>query len=337
MSLGTLHEKLSGMISGYCTSQAIHAAARLGIADLLSEGPRTVEDLATETSTDSDSLFRLLRALASIGIFTEESSRCFALTPLAELLQSDHDNTLRPVSLMMGDDHYRTWGSLLESLRTGNTVYEEVMGAPIFEYMSHHPEKAQIFDEAMMALNRRKTSAILDAYDFSGIDVLADIGGGNGSNLIAILTKYPSMSGILYDLPHVVERARPNLESAGLTGRCQLLAGDFFQSVPTGADAYLMRHIIHDWNDEQSLTILRHCRDVIPANGRLLVVEGVVPNDNTRSGIKMLDLTMMLIPGGKERTEAEYHALFRDAGFNLSRVVPSRLEIDVIEGQPAED
>ncbi len=324
--------QLGEMITGYWISQAIYAAAKFGIADLLNEGSLTVDELATATATKPDLLYRHLRALASVGIFAEEDHKRFSLTPLAEPLRSDIQGSQRSLALMMGEDQYRAWGNLADTVETGDNAYEKVFGKPIFDHLAEQPEKARIFDDAMTGIHGRETGAIIDAYDFSGINVIADIGGGNGSKISSILQSYPDMKGILFDLPHVVGRTRPNIEAAGLSGRCQLVDGDFFQSVPAGADAYIMRHIIHDWDDEKSLTILKNCHSVMSSGSKLLLVESVIPPGNDPFMGKFLDLAMMLIPGGKERTENEYHELYDKAGFDLVRIVPTSTEVSVIEG-----
>ena len=324
--------QLGQMITGYWTSQAIYAAAKFGIADLLDDGAKSVEELATATDTKPELLYRLLRALASVGVFAEEDDKRFSLTPLAEPLRSNVQGSQRSLTLMMGDDQYRAWGNLADTIQTGDNAYEKVFGKPIFEHLAEQPEKARVFDDAMTGIHGRETGAIIDVYDFSGINVIADIGGGNGSKITAILQKHPDMQGILFDLPHVVERARPNIESAGLSDRCQLVSGDFFQSVPSGADAYIMRHIIHDWDDEKSLTILKNCHAVMSPGNKLLLVESVIPPGNDPFMGKFLDLTMMLIPGGKERTEDEYRELYGKAGFDLVQIVPTSTEVSVIEG-----
>lgn len=325
------HQQLDQIISSYWTSQAVFAAAKFGIADLLKDGPRTVDDLAQTTSTNPDALYRLLRALASVGIFAEGEQRQFSLTPLAEPLRSDVPHSKRALSLMMGEDQFRAWSEIAYSIRTGQTAFEKVFGEPIFDYLARHPDKARIFDEAMTGIHGREAAAVLDAYDFAGIGILADIGGGNGSQIKTVLEKHPQMKGILFDLPHVVDRAKERIEAAGLADRCELVGGDFFESVPSGADAYLMRHIIHDWDDEKSLTILRNCHAAMPPQGKLLVVESVIPAGNEPFGGKFLDLVMLLIPGGKERTEEEYRELFAQAGFELSRIVPTGTEVSIIE------
>lgn len=324
--------QMNQMISGYWTSQAVYVAAKLGLADLVQGGPRTIDDLAQLTGTVPDRLFRTLRALASIGVFAETAPRTFGLTPLAELLGSNHPQSQRSLAIMMGEEHYFVWGQLLDMLRTEENAFEKLHGEPIFDFLAKHPEKGQVFDEAMTGIHGRETAAVLAAYDFADVRVLADVGGGNGSKLTAILQHYPSLRGMLFDLPHVVDRAESRLRAAGVLDRCTLLRGNFFEHVPAGADAYLMRHIIHDWNDEQSLTILRNCHRAMQPGQRLLLVEAVIPPGNDAFHTKFLDLTMMLIPGGRERTAEEYRQLYDQAGFELRRIVPTTTEISVIEG-----
>jgi hypothetical protein len=324
--------QLTCMITGYWVSQAVYAAAELGLADLLKDGPKPVESLANATGTKSDPLFRLLRALASVGVFAEGPSRTFSLTPTAQLLRSDVPGSQRSLARMAGGQQFAAWSEILHSLRTGETAYQKVHGRPVFDALADDPENARIFDEAMTGIHGRETGAVLDVYDFAGIGTLVDVGGGNGGNLIATLERHPQIRGILFDLPHVVERARPRVEAVGLSSRCQLFGGSFFESVPPGGDAYLMRHIIHDWYDEQSLTILRNCHKALPAGGKLLVIESVIPPGNDPFPGKFLDLTMLMIPGGKERTADEYRTLYEQAGFELTRIVPTTAEVSIIEG-----
>lgn len=332
MNDAQLAGQLNQMISGYWTSQTIYAMAKLGIADLLKAGPRTIDDLAAATGCVPDRLFRVLRALASTGVFCETSPRTFDLTPLADLLRSDAPGSQRSLAIMMGEEHYFVWGQLTEMLRSEENAFEKLHGLPIFDFLGKHPEKGQIFDEAMTGIHGRETAAVIAAYDFSDIQVLADVGGGNGSKITAILQHYPKLRGMLFDLPHVVDRAEPRLREAGVLARCDLQRGSFFEHVPAGADAYLMRHIIHDWNDEQSLTILRNCHRAMQPSQRLLLVESVIPPGNGTFHTKFLDLTMMLIPGGRERTEEEYRQPYDQAGFDLRRIVPTSTEISIIEG-----
>jgi hypothetical protein len=236
---------------------------------------------------------------------------------------------------MMGEEHFRCWGEIEYSIRTGKTAFDHIFGKPVFDYLSGHPEKAKIFDAAMVGIHGAETQAMLDAYDFAGVGTLVDVGGGNGSVLCATLQRYPALRGLLYDLPGVIERARQTITQAGLAGRCQAQGGSFFEAVPSGGDAYLMRHIIHDWNDDQCRQILGNCRQVMRPESRLLIVESVIPPGNGPFMGKFLDLTMLVIPGGKERTETEYRALFESAGFRLTYIVPTATDVSVIEGKIA--
>lgn len=330
----TPQDQMARMITGYWVSQMIHVAAKLGIADRLADVPRPAEELARVTGTDARSLYRLLRALASVGIFSEDGEGRFHLTPLAECLREGVPGSQHAMAVMMGEEHYRCWGDLLESVRTGRTAFDRLYGQPIFAYLGEQPEQARIFDAAMTAIHGRETQATLDAFDFSGIGVLADVGGGNGTNLIGILGRYLGMKGILFDLPHVVERAGATVEAAGLADRCEVVGGDFFDAVPSGADAYFLRHIVHDWDDERAGAILNAIRRAMPAGSRLLVVEYVLPPGDAPSFGKLLDLTMLLLPGGVERTEQEFRRLYELAGFRLTRVVPTDGDLSVVEGVP---
>ncbi|HEY7327196.1 MAG TPA: methyltransferase [Gemmataceae bacterium] len=326
---------MARLLTGYWMSQALHVAAQLGIADLLKDGPRTVAQLAEATGTHARSLYRLLRALASEGVFAEDEQGRFGPTPLGECLRSDVPNSQRSMAIMSGEEHYRCWGELLHSVQTGRNAFEKIYGQPIFQYLASHPRQARIFDEGMVGVHGAETKAMLDAYDFQGIGTLVDIGGGNGSLLMATLQRHPAMRGIVFDRPDVIDRARSSIKSAELDNRCNLIGGNFFESVPAGGDAYLMRHIIHDWYDEESRTILRNCRKVVPPTGKLLLIESVIPSGNEPCFAKLLDLTMLVIPGGMERTEKEYRELLASAGFRLARVVPTTANVDVIECLPA--
>ncbi len=326
-------DKLSRMMSGYWHTQAIYVAAKLRLADLLSDGPRSHEDLAKETGTHAASLYRLLRALAGVGVFAEDDSGRFTLTPMAELLRSDVPGSKRASAVMLGEEHYRAWGELLFGVRTGQNAFENTYGMPFFDFLAQNPEKGRIFDEAMTGIHGRETGPMIDAYDFSNIDTLCDIGGGNGSLISAVLERYPNLQGMLFDLPSVIERARENVDAVGLADRCRLLAGDFFKQVPAGADAYMLRHIIHDWDDERATCILKNIVDVLPSDGRVLVLDSVIPPGNQPFLGKYLDLTMMLVPGGQERTEPEFRQLFSAAGLTLERIIPTATEVSVIEGR----
>jgi ubiquinone/menaquinone biosynthesis C-methylase UbiE len=333
MTDASTHQQLDQMITGYWISQAIYAAAKFSIADHLQDGPKTVEELATASSTNPDALYRLLRALASVGIFAEGESRRFSLTPLAEPLRSDTPGSKRALALMSGDEQFQTWAEIDYSIRTGKIAFDKVFGKPIFDYLGEHPDKARIFDAAMVGIHGRESNAILDAYDLSGFKVIADIGGGNGSQITEVLKKYPKMNGVLFDLPHVIERAKEKIQAAGLQDRCRLVPGSFFDAVPEGADAYVLRHIIHDWDEGKCLTILRNCHRAMSPKSKLLVIESVIPSGNSRFHGKFLDLVMLLIPGGKERTQEEYRHLFVQAGFEVTQIVPTGTEVGIIEGR----
>jgi hypothetical protein len=325
--------QLGEIITGYWRAQAVYAVAKLGIADLLSAGPQKVEWLAASTGTHPPSLFRLLRALASIGVFAQTQDGRFEITPLAQPLCDHAPNSQRAMAIMMGEEHFQCWGELLYSVRTGETDFDHHYGEPIFDYLSRRPEQATIFDAAMTSIHGRESSAMVDAYDFARFRVVADIGGGNGSTLRAVLERHSQMRGLLFDLPGVVERAKGNLQTWGLADRCQALAGSFFESVPSGADAYILRHIIHDWNDEQCRQILQNCHRAMASDARLLVVESVIPAGDEPCFGKWLDLTMLVMPGGKERTHEEFRELLDSAGFELCRVTPTRSEVSVLEAR----
>ncbi|ODU01123.1 MAG: methyltransferase [Planctomycetes bacterium SCN 63-9] len=326
-------EQLAQMIGGACVSQLIYVSAKLDLTTKLVDGPKTVEQLASATQTHAPSLHRILRALASVGIFEEGPAGTFSLTPLAEGLRSDAPDSQHAMAVMMGEEHYHSFGDLLFSVRTGRPSFEKIYGKPVFDYLGEHPDQARTFDAAMTSVHGRETDAMIDAYDFSGIGVLMDVGGGNGSMLIAVLKANPHLQGILFDLPHVIERAKPRIEAAGLADRCRVMEGSFFESIPQGADAYMMRHIIHDWNDERSVTILRNAGRASKPGGKLLVIEGVITPGNDPSFIKLLDIIMLTLPGGKERTEEEYRWLYEQTGFKLSRVIPTVSQMSIIEGE----
>ena len=324
-------EELNQMIAGFWRTQAVYVAVRLGIPDLLASGPRTADELAAESGSHARSLYRLLRALASSGVFREDADHRFALTPLSECLRRDAPNSMAGLAWMRGDWQYRAWGDLLHNVQTGETAFDHVFGEPLFDFLRHTPENAAIFDQGMVGVHSRETEAMLTAFDFSDIEVLADIGGGNGSVLAAVLAKYPPLKAILFDRADVIDRAKVNLAQAGIADRVQFIAGDFFQSLPRGADAYFLRHIIHDWNDEQSRTILKNCRAAMPSNGRLLLAEFVLPDGPEPFHGKWFDLAMMTVTGGQERTELEYRSLLNDCGFEWRCVVPTTTELSVIE------
>jgi ubiquinone/menaquinone biosynthesis C-methylase UbiE len=330
----TPQQQLSQLICGNWSSQCVYVAAKLGIADLLKEGPRNIQDLARETATHVESLYRLLRALASIGLFAEMPGQRFTLTPAADLLRSDVSGSQRNLAILMGEEHYRAWGDLLYSIQTGRPAFERIYGQAIFDLLSHDSDKAAFVEKAMAAVHEWQTAALLDVYDFSGFASVADIGGGNGTTLCQILRRYASLHGALFDLPGVIQRASQVVDRFELSDRIHLIAGDFFQSVPNGADAYLLRHIIHEWDDDKAIRILNNVHRAIDQNGRLLVVESAIPAGNEPFFGKLLDLNMLVIRGSRERTEDEFRHLFGRAGFRLARIVPTGAEVSVLEGIP---
>lgn len=325
---------LLNMMTGYWGAQAVYIVAKLGVADLLADGPRPVTELATATQSHESSLYRLLRALASIGVFTETSPRTFALTPMAELLRTGTPDSMRALAITYNEEMYQAWGQMLHSIRTGEPAFAHHFGMGPFPYFMQNPEADRIFNEAMIAYTHQVANAVTATYDFSAFSAVADVGGGYGTLLATILQSNPTARGILFDVPHVIDAAQGFLNTTGVADRCTGIAGDFFTAVPAGADAYVLSQILHDWEDEQCLTILKHTRRVTPKQGKLLVVELVIPPGNEPSFGKWLDLHMLAIPGGRERTEAEYRTLFRDAGFELTNIVPTPAGPSVVEAVP---
>jgi hypothetical protein len=327
-------EQLTQILWGAALSRAVCTIAELGIADQIEVGsPQSVESLSTATGTHERSLYRILRFLASHGIFQEKGKREFDHTPLSECLRGDVEGSFRPAAQMQ-HRIYPFWDGLHHSAITGEPGFNKIFGQPLFGYLGTHPDLAPIFDAAMTAIHGHETTAMLEAYDFSAIHVLVDIGGGNGSLISAVLQRYPKLKGLLFELGYVVKRTRESLKAYGVDDRCSVIEGNFFESVPSGADTYLLRHIIHDWTDEQSVQILNNCRKVVPNNGRLLIIEAVVPTGNEPSLAKDFDMVMLVLPGGIERTEEEYRCLLEEAGFQLNSITPTASVISVIEGRP---
>jgi hypothetical protein len=324
--------QMNQLIRGYWTTQAIFVAAELRIADMVADGPRHPDQLGKEAGVDGDMLYRVLRALAGIGIFAEDAEGRFGLTPLAETLRGDSGQ--RAYARLHGQELYQSWGKLLDAVRSGDAGFVKAFGMPAFDYFSTHPERGAVFDKAMTGHHGPEADPMLDAYDFAGFAEVVDVGGGNGSLLTAILKRHTQMRGVLFDLPRVAERATGLIESAGLQGRCRVVGGNFLEGVPGGADAYLLRHVVHDWRDEDAAAILRNCRNAMKPEGRVLVVEIVVPAGNEPSFAKWMDL-MMVTYGGKERSEKQYKDLFSQAGLSVTRIVPTKAGISVVEGVPA--
>ena len=327
-------EVLLQMIVSTWVSRAIYVAAQLGIADLLKDGSHSSDELAKATDVDARSLYRVLRALASVGVFAESEPGYFELTPLAECLRSDRNDSLRAYAIKSGQVwDWEPWGYVLESVKTGLPVFKNLFGMEIFEYLAHNPSAAKVYDEAISSFSGKYPDAITSAYDFSSILKLVEVAGGRGSLFAAILKANPTMEGILFDVPHVIERTRHLIEAEGLKERCELVGGDFFESVPNGGNAYLLKNIIHNWDDERAVVILKNCHRAMQGNGKLLIVEMVIPSSNEPFFGKLLDLQVMInYQGGCERTKAEYQTLFETAGFKLTKILPTASPLSIIEG-----
>jgi hypothetical protein len=319
------------LITGSWVSQAIYVAAKLGLADLMKDGPKSCDDLADAVRADASSLRRLLRALSSVGVFAETDDGQFHLTPVAELLKSDAPYSMRAFATMISEDwHWPVWGKLLYSVRTGKSAFDHVHGVGPYEYFPHNPGAARLFDEAMTGFSAPAVKPILFAYDFSKYKKVIDVAGGNGNLIIPLLKINSETSAILFDLPHVIERTKGRIAEEGLTERCELVVGDLFQAVPEGGDLYIMKHIMHGFGDKDALSILRNCRRAMSGDARLLIIEMVISPSNNPSFGKLLDLEMLLI-GGAERTEAEYRTLLAEAGFKMTRVIPTGSAVSIVE------
>ncbi len=331
------HLVLFQLVTGHYLSRAIYVAAKLGIADLLNNGPQHYEEMAKTTATHAASLHRLLRMLASAGVFAEEGNGRFALTPIGAWLRSGIPGSRRAVALLFaGNMMHDSWSKLDYCVQTGKIAFDEAFGKNAFEYLAQHPEEAAIFNEAMTASSIQAAAAVGAAYDFSSFGTLADIGGGHGVLLATILKANPALRGILFEMPHVADGAKKQFEAAGLAARCEVVGGDFFESVPSGADAYLLKSVIHDWNDEKSVAILKNCHRAMSPSGKLLLVEAVLPARVDTSPMSQIilgsDVNMMVNVGGRERTDAEFRALFDAAGFKLTRILATQALPSVLEG-----
>jgi hypothetical protein len=322
------------LIAGKWISQAISVGAELGIADVLKEGPRSAAEIAKIVGVSEDAVFRLLRGLASVGLLSSEPGRRFALTASGNYLRSDVPGSLRGWARFLGHAiTWRPWGELAYSVRTGKPAFNYVFGTPIFDYLAEHADAAEIFNDAMTSTSSIDANAVAQAYDFSGVRTLVDVGGGNGLLLATLLKANPHMRGILFELPHAIDGATAVLRREGVADRCDLLSGDFFRSVPEGGDAYMLKVVIHDWDDDRAVQILRNCHHVMPSQARLILVEYVLrPGDEPDFG-KFVDLEMLVLnAGGRERTEPEFRDLFAKAGFELTQIVRTATPKSVIEG-----
>ena len=321
---------------GTVISTALSIAAELGVADLLADGPRNNDDLARSTGTHPRSLYRVLRLLASVGILNEPRPGDFALTEAGQLLRTGTPGSLRSWARMIGLPFWsKVYAQALHSVRTGEPVFHRVFRAELFEYLQMNPAEGEIFNAAMSDFSRQIAAAVVQAYDFAGVRRLVDVGGGHGALITTVLRAHPEMTGALCDLPHVAEGARTAIADAGLAQRCEIVGGDFFQSVPPGGDAYVLSWIIHDWDHARAVALLRNCRRALRDTGRLLLVESVVPPGDALHPSKLVDFVMLIGLGGQERTEEEYAALLVEAGFSLRRVIRTASPMSILECLPA--
>jgi len=325
------------LVIDYPAAQIVHVAVQLDLADLLGNGPRSVADLVAATGAHAPALARLLRALAALGIVVQGADGRIALTPRGEALRRDAPGSVRDqVLFLAGDWFWRSWGELLYSVRTGQPAFDRVFGMSNFAYWAHHPAAGAIHDTAFVQMAQASTAPLIGAYDFSRFATLVDVGGSTGPLLAAILAAYPGVRGILFDLPHVVAGAAPILGAAGVADRCATVGGSFFDAVPAGGDAYILKYIIHDWDDERATAILRRCHAAMVPGATLLLIEQVLPErleagPGVQRGAR-LDLQMLVLtPGGRERTEREFRALLVDAGFELRRLVPTASPFQILE------
>lgn len=323
-------------IMGFWMSRAVYVFAKLGLADLLQTGPKSAAELAQATETHAPSLYRVLRALATAGVVKTQTDGRFALTPLSETLVTGVPGSVRWFVISeLGQEHYPAWGNLMHSVKTGEIAFDNHFGVDIWGYFAQNPEDAAVFNDSMSGMTAAANEAIMSRYDFSSFNKIVDVGGGHGGLITSILKQNPQATGVLYDAEVVIAGAQPRLEAAGVADRCEAVAGNFFEAVPAGGDAYVMKWIIHDWEDEKAIRILKNCRSQMKADGRLIIVDCVVPENDEPDFSKTFDLNMLVMTGGKERTAAEFEQLLAAAGFNFLRVIATDLPTSIVEAQPA--
>lgn len=328
------HVQLVQMAMAHWGSHIVYVAAKLNLADHLAKEPMNANQLAEITETHAPSLYRLMRTLASLGIMTEDSSHRFSLTPVGEAMKTGAPGAARATILTIASPWWSSgFSELMYSVQTGKPGFEKMVGMPVFDWFAKNPEEASLFNETMVGIHGAEPAAIAAAYDFSGLKNIVDVGGGSGNLLTTILGSFPESRGTLFDMPHVVRDAATLIKARGLTDRVSIEAGSFFESVPTGGDAYMLSHVIHDWSEDQCLTIFGNCRRAMNANTRLLIIEMVLPSGNTPHPGKMLDMMMLVGPGGRERTAEEYDELLSKANLRLTRVVPTESAVSVVEAK----
>jgi hypothetical protein len=328
------HVGILGIMNGGHVAGAIACLAQLGIPDLVEGASKSADELASQIGADPQALYRLMRATASVGVLAEGPDGKFSQTPMSAVLRSDATPSLRSFAIMGGREwHGRGWSHLEYCVRTGKQALDKIYGTHIFEFLKQHPEEGKIFNDAMTELSMIDGLAVADAYNFENIRSIVDIAGGHGFLLATILERNPHLRGTLYEASHVVEGAA-NGPLKAVMDRCTLASGDMFSSVPAGADAYIMKHIIHDWPDDRCIQLLKACRKAVNTNGKLLVVDSVIQPGNDFSPGKFLDLQMLIFPSGRERTEKQFNDLFVAAGWQLRRIIPTAASDSIVEGIP---
>lgn len=327
------HLTMLRMMTAQWVSQAITVAARLNVADLLSTGPKSADELAEEIGCHATSLYRLLRGLAGVGVLLEDSDQKFSLTETGQFLRRDVERSLWATAIMMGVEHYQAWGNLIESVRDGRVAFEHTFDVPVFEYYEQHPDSAKIFHQAMSELTSQAEKAVVEAFDFSRFETVVDVGGGKATLLSAILRANPALNGIVFDQPSVVGAATETIDQQGLADRAEAIGGDFFAAIPAGGDCYVMASVIHDWNDEDSIKILRNIRQVMPVHGHVVLAERVLKPAGEEDFAKMSDLNMLVMTGGMERTADEYGKLFSQAGLELVGVTPTKSALSLVDAR----
>jgi hypothetical protein len=334
MEDGSGFAEMRRLLAGFSLTIATSAIAELGIADYLAERPRTLSDLARLTGANEHFLRRVLRYLASEGVFEERDGDAFALTERSRWLRSNIPGSLRPRAIFAGSNMYWTaWGSLLKGIMTGSSGVQAAFNKKnLFDYRKDHPDAAAAFNQFMADQTAASVEALLGAYSFTSIRELVDVGGGRGALVAGVLKAYPTLHGVLFDVPEVVATATPLLEQAGVIDRCQIVGGDFFDALPGGADLYALKFILHDWPDAECVRILKNCRQVIAPGGRVLIVEHVVPGEPGPDFSKFMDINMLVLTsGGRERTQEEFTELFTAAGLVLRALVSTAIGICVLE------
>jgi hypothetical protein len=325
---------LLDLINGFQITQAVYVASTLGLADHLMDGPRSAGELASLTQSHAGALYRLLRALSAVGVFQEHDGQRFTLTAMGECLRTGSATPIGAYAEHVGSAYFwKAWGHLQHSVRTGENAFRDLYDKDIWQYRAEHPEESAMFNRAMTQMSRGSAEAVIGAYDFSACCTIVDVGGGHGLLLAAILNAYGRMRGTLFDQPAVVAGAKAVLTERGVIDRCEIVGGNFFETAPGGGDAYLMRQIIHDWEDDDAIAILKVCRRVMRESARLLLIEQIVAPANENPAAKFSDLNMLVAPGGRERTRDEFSDLLTQSDFKLARVVPAGRS-NVIEARP---